>query len=165
MEIKDAYTFLLPILGTTVLVTGCASSSQYPINESYGPEPKLPEPKTSLFPTVNIAPAQGWPSGVMPTPAEGLKVKAFAKGLEHPRWLYVLPNGDVLVAETDAPPKPEDSKGIKGKIMTFVMRRAGSSHPSANRISLLRDTNGDGIADQKQYSLKPKLTVWYGTGR
>ncbi|MFI7962105.1 sorbosone dehydrogenase family protein, partial [Acinetobacter baumannii] len=114
--------------------------------ESYGPEPKLPEPKTSLFPTVNIAPAQGWPSGVMPTPAEGLKVKAFAKGLEHPRWLYVLPNGDVLVAETDAPPKPEDSKGIKGKIMTFVMRRAGSSHPSANRISLLRDTNGDGIA-------------------
>ena len=93
------------------------------------------------------------------------KSKAFAKGLEHPRWLYVLPNGDVLVAETDAPPKPEDSKGIKGKIMTFVMRRAGSSHPSANRISLLRDTNGDGIADQKQYSLKPKLTVWYGTGR
>ncbi|EPF9767148.1 DUF7133 domain-containing protein, partial [Acinetobacter baumannii] len=146
--------FLLPILGTTVLVTGCASSSQYPINESYGPEPKLPEPKTSLFPTVNIAPAQGWPSGVMPTPAEGLKVKAFAKGLEHPRWLYVLPNGDVLVAETDAPPKPEDSKGIKGKIMTFVMRRAGSSHPSANRISLLRDTNGDGIADQKTVFLK-----------
>ncbi|MFW2004613.1 PQQ-dependent sugar dehydrogenase [Acinetobacter baumannii] len=146
--------FLLPILGTTVLVTGCASSSQYPINESYGPEPKLPEPKTSLFPTVNIAPAQGWPSGVMPTPAEGLKVKAFAKGLEHPRWLYVLPNGDVLVAETDAPPKPEDSKGIKGKIMTFVMRRAGSSHPSANRISLLLDTNGDGIADQKTVFLK-----------
>ena len=81
MEIKDAYTFLLPILGTTVLVTGCASSSQYPINESYGPEPKLPEPKTSLFPTVNIAPAQGWPSGVMPTPAEGLKVKHLLKDL------------------------------------------------------------------------------------
>ncbi len=148
--------FLLPIFGTTVLITlaGCASSSQSPITESYGPEPKLPEPKSSLFPTVNIAPAEGWSSGVMPTPAEGLKVKAFAKGLEHPRWLYVLPNGDVLVAETDAPPKPEDGKGIKGKIMTFVMRRAGSSHPSANRISLLRDTNGDGIADQKTVFLK-----------
>ena len=63
MEIKDAYTFLLPTLGTTVvcILTGCASSSQYPITESYGPEPKLPEPKTSLIPTVNIAPAKGWP--------------------------------------------------------------------------------------------------------
>lgn len=123
--------------------------SKSPINDSYGSQPHLPKPKSSLLPTVNMAPAKGWPEGKMPTPATGLKVQAFAKGLQHPRWLYVLPNGDVLVAETDAPPKPDDSKGIKGKIMKWVMQRAGSSHPSANRISLLRDSNGDGVAEQK----------------
>lgn len=130
-------------------MTGCTMSSKSPINDSYGSQPHLPKPKSSLLPTVNIAPAKGWPEGKMPTTATGLKVQAFAKGLQHPRWLYVLPNGDVLVAETDAPPKPDDSKGIKGKIMKWVMQRAGSSHPSANRISLLRDSNGDGVAEQK----------------
>lgn len=128
--------------------------SKSPINDSYGSQPHLPKPKSSLLPTVNIAPAKGWPEGKMPTPATGLKVQAFAKGLRHPRWLYVLPNGDVLVAETDAPPKPDDSKGIKGKIMKWVMQRAGSSHPSANRISLLRDSNGDGVAEQKTVFLQ-----------
>ena len=143
--------FLLPIAGSAIVLvlTGCAQSSKYPITDSYGPQPHLPEPKSSLLPTVNIAPAKGWPTDTMPTPAKGLKVQAFAKELQHPRWLYVLPNGDVLVAETDAPPKPDDSKGIKGKIMKLVMKRAGSSHPSANRIHLLRDSNGDGVADQK----------------
>ena len=130
-------------------MTGCTMPSKSPINDSYGSQPHLPKPKSSLLPTVNIAPAKGWPEGKMPTTATGLKVQAFAKGLQHPRWLYVLPNGDVLVAETDAPPKPDDSKGIKGKIMKWVMQRAGSSHPSANRISLLRDSNGDGVAEQK----------------
>ena len=135
-------------------MTGCAMPSKSPINDSYGSQPNLPKPKSSLLPTVNIAPAKGWPEGKMPTPATGLKVQAFAKGLQHPRWLYVLPNGDVLVAETDAPPKPDDSKGIKGKIMKWVMQRAGSSHPSANRISLLRDSNGDGVAEQKTVFLQ-----------
>lgn len=130
-------------------MTGCTMPSKSPINDSYGSQPHLPKPKSSLLPTVNIAPAKGWPEGKMPTTATGLKVQAFAKGLQHPRWLYVLPNGDVLVAETDAPPKPDDSKGIKGKIMKWVMQRAGSLHPSANRISLLRDSNGDGVAEQK----------------
>lgn len=130
-------------------MTGCTMPSKSPINDSYGSQPHLPKPHSSLLPTVNIAPAKGWPEGKMPTPATGLKVQAFAKGLQHPRWLYVLPNGDVLVAETDAPPKPDDSKGIKGKIMKWVMQRAGSSHPSANRITLLRDSNGDGVAEQK----------------
>ncbi|WP_257229611.1 sorbosone dehydrogenase family protein [Acinetobacter sp. YH01021] len=135
-------------------MTGCTMPSKSPINDSYGSQPHLPKPKSSLLPTVNIAPAKGWPEGKMPTPATGLKVQAFAKGLQHPRWLYVLPNGDVLVAETDAPPKPDDSKGIKGKIMKWVMQRAGSSHPSTNRISLLRDTNGDGVAEQKTVLLQ-----------
>lgn len=148
--------FFLSILSATFIAsfTGCASSSKAPITNSYGTQPHLPEPKASLFPTVNIAPAKGWPAGTMPTPAAGLKVQAFAKDLQHPRWLYVLPNGDVLVAETDAPPKPEDSKGIKGKIMKIVMQKAGSSFPSANRISLLRDSNQDGVADQKTVFLQ-----------
>ncbi|KAB0650957.1 sorbosone dehydrogenase family protein [Acinetobacter bohemicus] len=148
--------FLLPIVSSAIVLalTGCASPSNSPITDSYGPQPNLPEPKSSLLPTVNIAPAKGWPVDTMPTPAAGLKVQAFARGLEHPRWLHVLPNGDVLVAETDAPPKPDDGKGVKGKIAKLVMKRAGSSHPSANRISLLRDTNGDGIADQKTVFLQ-----------
>lgn len=148
--------FLLSALSTVIILafTGCTVSSKTPVTDSYGSQPSLPEPKSRLFPVVNIAPAKGWPEGVMPTPASGLKVQAFAQGLQHPRWLYVLPNGDVLVAETDAPPKPEDSKGIKGKIMKMVMRRAGSSYPSANRISLLRDSNQDGIADQKTVFLQ-----------
>lgn len=148
--------FLLSALSTVMILafTGCTVSSKTPATDSYGSQPSLPEPKSRLFPVVNIAPAKGWPEGVMPTPAPGLKVQAFAQGLQHPRWLYVLPNGDVLVAETDAPPKPEDSKGIKGKIMKMVMRGAGSSYPSANRISLLRDSNRDGIADQKTVFLQ-----------
>ncbi len=148
--------FLLPIAGSAIVfaLIGCASPSSAPITESYGSQPNLPEPKSSLLPTVNIAPAKGWPAGAMPTPAAGLKVQAFATELEHPRWLHVLPNGDVLVAETDAPSKPDDSKGIQGKIAKLVMKRAGSSHPSANRISLLRDTNGDGVADQKTVFLQ-----------
>ncbi|EXB49384.1 glucose / Sorbosone dehydrogenase family protein [Acinetobacter sp. 1000160] len=137
-----------------MMFSGCTPSSRYSIADSFGPQPILPKPQTSLIPTVNIAPAKGWPKGKMPTTVEGLKVQAFASGLDHPRWLYVLPNGDVLVAETDAPPKPEESKGIRGKIMKMVMKRAGSSLPSANRIRLLRDTNGDGIADQNTVFLQ-----------
>jgi glucose/arabinose dehydrogenase len=148
--------FLLPIAVSTIVFTliGCNSVSQSPGIDSYGPNPYLPEPKKSLLPIVNIAPAKGWPVDTTPIPAAGLKVQAFATELEHPRWLYVLPNGAVLVAETDAPPKPDDGKGVKGKIAKLVMKRAGSSHPSANRISLLRDIDGDGLADQKTVFLQ-----------
>lgn len=130
-------------------VSSCKSTPTIPTDNSYGANPTLPEPNKKLIPTVHIAPAKGWPKGATPTAATGLKVQQFAAQLQHPRWLYVLPNGDVLVAETDAPPKPEDTKGIKGMIMKWMMQRAGSSHPSANRISLLRDRNADGIADQR----------------
>src|SRR5205807_6097061 len=91
---------------------------------------------------------KGWRGGDKPSAPAGISVNAFAGGLSHPRWLYVLPDGDVLVAETDTPPKPEDSKGVQGKIYKAVQKRAGSGkNPSANRITLLRDANGDGIAD------------------
>nr|MDH4482923.1 sorbosone dehydrogenase family protein [Rhodoferax sp.] len=100
-----------------------------------------------LLPTVNIAPARGWPQGAAPQAAVGLGVEAFARGLNHPRWLYVLPNGDVLVAETNAPPKPRGSQGLKDWIAGPVMARAGATVRSANRITLLRDTDGNGVAD------------------
>jgi glucose/arabinose dehydrogenase len=118
-----------------------------------GPEPVLPAPDPSLIPTVNIAPALGWSSDARPHAGSGLAVSAYAVGLDHPRWLYRLPNGDVLVAETNAPPRPQDRRGIRGFIMGKVMERAGAAVPSANRITLLRDTNGDGVADFKEVFL------------
>ncbi|MEO8248849.1 MAG: sorbosone dehydrogenase family protein [Burkholderiales bacterium] len=132
-----------------MLLAGCADTASLPVAAGTGPNPVLPKPDESLFPTVNIAPAIGWPAGAAPQPAPGLTVTAFANNLAHPRWLLVLPNGDVLVAETGAPPKPEDGNGIKGWIMGLVMKKAGSNVKSANRISLLRDTDGDGVADLK----------------
>ena len=100
-----------------------------------------------MIPTIKIAAAKGWPDGITPTPAKGLKVNAFAKGLDHPRWLYVLPNGDVLVAETNAPPKHDSGFSFRKLVMGLAMKRAGAGVESANRITLLRDTDHDGVAD------------------
>jgi glucose/arabinose dehydrogenase len=140
------------------LCTACsvwAEKSELPIEAGMGPNPALPQPEHSKLPTVNIAPAKGWPADAKPTAARGFQVNALATGLMHPRWVYVLPNGDVLVAETDAPPKPEDSKGVKGFVMKETMKAAGSGvHKSANRITLLRDANGDGVAETKTVFLQ-----------
>jgi len=129
-------------------LAGCSEMAKVPVESGYGPNPTLPEPNKTLLPTVNIAPAKGWPDGVKPQAAAGLRVDAFAGDLEHPRWVYVLPNGDVLVAESDAPPK-ENRQGIRGWIMKKLMARAGSGGPSANRITLLRDADGDGTPEQR----------------
>jgi glucose/arabinose dehydrogenase len=135
-------------------LAACGESSTLQVSDGTGPSPKLPEPNKTLIPTVNIAPAVGWPAGAKPTPAAGTQVAAFAEGLDHPRWLYVLPNGDVLVAETNAPPKPDDSKGIRGWVMEKVMGRAGAGVPSPNRITLLRDADHDGIAETRTVFLE-----------
>src|SRR4051794_17196750 len=121
---------------------------------SYGASPTLPAPQSSMLPTVNIAPAKGWPAGAKPVAADGMAVNAFATGLDHPRTVYVLPNGDVLVAESNAPPKPDDAKGIKGFIMKQVQKWAGAGVPSANRITLLRDADGDGSAKTRSVFLE-----------
>ena len=128
-------------------LAGCGDRATLVPTAGMGATPTLPQPKSSLIPTVDIAPAIGWSEGVMPTAMAGLSVTALATGLAHPRWVYVLPNGDVLVAETNAPPKPEDGKGIKGWFMKKTMARAGAGVPSANRITLLRDADGDGKAE------------------
>jgi len=144
-------TTLYCLFGCSLLlsVSACGDVAKVPIKAGMGPDPELPEPRHALVPTINIAAAKGWPAGATPIAAPGLSVGPYASGFEHPRWLYVLPNGDVLVAETSAPPKPEDGKGIKGWFMKQTMKRAGSRVPSANRITLLRDADGDGIAETR----------------
>jgi len=135
-------------------LAACGETSSLQVSDGTGPSPKLPEPNKTLMPTVNIAPAIGWPDGAKPVAASGTQVAVFAEGLDHPRWLYVLPNGDVLVAETNAPPKPDDGKGIKGWVMKKVMGRAGAGVPSPNRITLLRDKDHDGIAETRTVFLE-----------
>jgi glucose/arabinose dehydrogenase len=121
----------------------------------YGPSPEIGPPTKSLLPTTNIAKAEGWKNGTTPRAAKGTAVAAFATGLSHPRWLYVLPNGDVLVAEAEAPPKPDDAKGVSGEVHKLVMKRAGSgAHPSANRITLLREPSGAGTAVERHTFLQ-----------
>ena len=128
-------------------LSACGDFAKLPISAGTGAQPTLPPPLQTLIPTVHIAPAKGWPEGAAPQSAPGTRVAVFADGLDHPRWLYVLPNGDVLVAETNTPPKPGAEWSIRGWLMKMVMKRAGAGVPSANRITLLRDTDGDGKAD------------------
>ncbi|MBV9420658.1 MAG: sorbosone dehydrogenase family protein, partial [Alphaproteobacteria bacterium] len=136
------------IAGVVLLYTGGDTAT---LSEAagYGANPTLPAPNATLIPTLNQARGVGWPAGQKPVAADGLKVVAFADGLTHPRWLYVLPNGDVLVAETNSPPRPDDMKGVRGFVAGIIMAGAGAATQSPNRIILLRDTNGDGIADKR----------------
>ena len=144
----------LPITAFLAALSACGDRATLLMAEDTGANPTLPQPVKRLIPTVNIAPAKGWPAGGMPTPMAGLVVVPFADKLDHPRWVYVLPNGDVLVAETNAPPKPEDGKGIKGWFMKKTMARAGAAVPSADRITLLRDADGDGVAETRSVFLQ-----------
>jgi glucose/arabinose dehydrogenase len=135
-------------LASVLICSACGNGAKFRLAETEGTHPAIAPPQKSVLPTIHIAPAEGWKSGEKPAVPPGVAVNAFAQGLSHPRWLYVLPNGDVLVAETDTPSKPEDFKGVQGKIYHTVQKQAGSGkNPSANRITLLRDTNGDGVAD------------------
>jgi glucose/arabinose dehydrogenase len=142
-------------LAALTLLGGCMEKATLPESAGVGANPQLPPPRSSAIPTVNIAPAQGWPESVQPKAAPGLAVQAFASGLDHPRWLYVLPNGDVLVAESN---RPADSKGarsgIAGWVMKKVMKAAGAGVPSANRITLLRDADGNGVPEVRTIFLQ-----------
>jgi glucose/arabinose dehydrogenase len=132
----------------------CGDMAKLPVSAGTGPDPILPSPTRALVPTINVAPATGWPAGAKPLAAPGTTVSQLAEGLSHPRWLYVLPNGDVLVAESSAPPRPEDGKGIRAWFMGKLMKKAGSRVESADRITLLRDTDGDGIVDMRTVFLQ-----------
>lgn len=134
------------LAGMSVL-TACGSSARLPVAAGTGPNPALPPPRTSIIPLVNVVTAKGWAPNATPVAAGGMRVTAFARGLDHPRWLYVLPNGDVLVAETNAPKRPDAGKGIRGFFFGIFSKKAGGAVPSANRITLLRDGDGDGVAE------------------
>jgi len=142
------------IAGLALALAACNEQDTAATEQTFGPSPTLPAPENSLIPTINVAKAIGWPAGGKPTAADGFAVKAFATGLDHPRTVFVLPNGDVLVAETNAPPKPDDTRGIKGWITKMVMGRAGAGTQSANRITLLRDANSAGVAETRTVFLE-----------
>jgi glucose/arabinose dehydrogenase len=150
----NARTLAAALLGAASL-TACAQQAVAPPTNAggyapgFGPSPTLPAPERSLIPTVNIAPADPWPPGARPTPAGGLAATAYASGLDHPRWLYVLPNGDVLVAESNKPGNAPKETGIKAKVQGIVQKRAGAGVDSPNRIILLRGVKADGTAETK----------------
>lgn len=133
------------VLFLTLGLAACGERAELPVEAGIGPDPVLPEPQRGVVPVVDIAPAEGWSAGETPVPAKGLTVTEFAEDLEHPRWLHVLPNGDVLVAETNKQSAP--ARSLIGFVKKQIMRVAGAEVPSADRISLLRDSDGDGVAD------------------
>ncbi len=135
------------LLAMFLVLAACDYGPERPLAQGIGPEPSLPPPKRTLIPTVHIAPARGWVQGAAPIGAPGTAVQRFAAGLDHPRWLLVLPNGDVLVAESNGPSRPDAARGLRGWVMQRVQKRAGALTVSADRITLLRDTDGDGAAD------------------
>ena len=143
-----ASRLMLPLLATLTLAA-CAGALDPGLPNPHGANPPLPAPQTALIPTVNIARAVGWAAGSQPRAAAGLQVQALARDLNHPRWLLVLPNGDVLVAESNAPARPDDATGLRGWIMKKVMSLAGAGVPSPDRITLLRDADGDGVAETR----------------
>jgi len=140
-------TILISSLAALALA-GCGETSKLGIMAGTGSQPKLPDPVETLIPTVHVATAVGWRQSETPSAAEGTQVQAYAQNLEHPRWLYQLPNGDVLVAETNYKMQGLD-KSIKGRFMQRYLKKAGASVTSPDRISLLRDADGDGVAEVK----------------
>jgi glucose/arabinose dehydrogenase len=137
---------LVLVIGVVVYLAW-PDTAEVPFAEVTGAKPAITAPRIQTLPTVGVADAVGWPAGAKPTAAAGLQVAAFAEGLDHPRWLYRLPNGDVLVAETNSPPR--SGGGIQGWVMRHLFGKVGAGVPSANRITLLRDANGDGIAEER----------------
>ena len=139
---------LLILLASAGIVAWLAwpDEARLPLDRVAGTRPQISAPREQILPTIKVASVVGW-GDTMPTPAAGLTVKPFARGLDHPRWLYRLPNGDVLVAQSNSPPR--EGGGITGWVMGLLMNKAGAGVPSANSIVLLRDANGDGVAETR----------------
>jgi glucose/arabinose dehydrogenase len=144
----------LPYVLCIAAASGCVSASRLPVSAVTGPSPTITPPRTSKLPTVNVAKVVGWSGKDHPIATPGTIVNAFANKLDHPRWLYVLPNGDVLVAESNAPPRPDNRTGIRGWFLRLFRNEGGWDGVSANRITLLRDSDGDGVAETRSVFLK-----------
>jgi glucose/arabinose dehydrogenase len=137
----------LLLLGGVILYFARGDSAQLAAGADVGREPIFTAPRSEMIPTINIASVTPWKAGEHPVAAKGLAVARFADGLTHPRSMLRLPNGDILVAETNSPPRPKG--GIVSRIMSYLMDKAGAGVPSPNRIILLRDADGDGRAEVK----------------
>ncbi|HTT97410.1 MAG TPA: sorbosone dehydrogenase family protein [Rhizomicrobium sp.] len=143
------HTRTLLLAASTFALAACGNNANLPKSASWGPKPELPAPQQSLVPVNHTAKIEPWKDGEMPTPAEGLRVTKFAANFDHPRWIYVLPNGDVLVAESNKGTSWADTMGYGGWVESLYRRIGGLSTKSANRITLLRDKDGDGVADER----------------
>ena len=146
-KILIGLALVLALLGGLYLYFAQPDEARLSIAAVTGRTPKIDPPRGQIVPTIRVADAVGWKAGEAPTAAAGLKVNAFAGGLDHPRWMYRLANGDVLVAETNSPPRK--GGGITGAVMGYLMKKGGAGVPSANRITLLRDADGDGVAESR----------------
>jgi glucose/arabinose dehydrogenase len=136
---------IVALAGLVATAMGCTTGSTSPF-AGFGRSPPLPAPSRGL-PSINVAKAVGWPPGAAPTAPAGFRVTAFGSRLDHPRWLLVLPNGDVLVAESSS--EPGKIKSIKDWFMQKLQKRGGALQASPNRIILLRDGDGDGVAETR----------------
>lgn len=135
-------------------LSACAFGPSASTDTGFGSSPPIVAADKTLIPMVNIAPVQARPTGFKPSAPDGFVVTEFAGGLAHPRWLYTLPNGDILVAESDAPHEHDKGSGVSGWVRQQVMKRAGAGVPSPDRIVLLRDTNGSGTAQMQTLFLQ-----------
>jgi hypothetical protein len=133
------------------VLCACTSGERVPREARFGPSPNLPEPQESLIPIMRVPKAEAWAPGAAPSAPAGFSVVRFAEGLDHPRWLHVLSNGDVLVALSSTKPKPP--KGIQDWVKGRVMKRVKAVGPSADQVVLLRDADGDGVAEVRQVLL------------
>lgn len=136
---------LLLAAGATLALAGCASKGG-DTSQQIGGDPKLPDIQQYLVPPMHVVPPSPWGSGTPKVPA-GMKVQAFATGLANPRSIYTLPNGDVLVVETDGPPEPIHRP--KDVVMNLIQAHAHNSAKAGMDIVLLRDANGDGVPELK----------------
>jgi glucose/arabinose dehydrogenase len=134
-------------------LAACGQGPAIDPHRQIGANPELPAQRQYLFPPMGIARSAPWAENEAPRPAAGLRVAAFAKGLKHPRVVYTLPNGDVLAVETNGPSEPVTRP--KSIVMGWVEAAAGAggAAPSANRITLLRDADGDGVAEARSVLL------------
>ena len=159
MRTRTFVTAIVVVLIVAGVLTACGEHATQPLEAGFGPSPVLPPPNHTLLPTVNVASATHWPPGATPTAAPGLRVVALAQGLDHPRWLAVLPNNDILVAETNAPKRPDDGTGVRGLVQRLIVSNAGAAVASANRITLLRD---DGHGQMERHVFLKDLNSPFG---
>ncbi len=161
-KILIAFIVLLVILGIAGFFLTRGDTADLSVDEVAGTDPTLGEPDPESFPTVQIAKPVGWEEGALPVAAEGLTVTRFAEGLDHPRVLYGLPNGDVLVTLTRSPKAKDDGDGgimasIRGFVAEYLFSEAGAAGDSPNQIVLLRDEDGDGVAEKQVVILSAGL--------